>query len=506
MPERRRHGMLPRFLLGAILVVVFTTAAGAAIAIGTISQIASDIALGGKQIQSPELTAPSPGSAQTIMVIGDDHSGPVINGVRLLHADTFMLIRMDPQHSQTSILSIPRDLLISFTHKDASYTNQKFNAAYAVGGPGLVLRVVKQTLPGVSINDVVDFSFASFIGVVRAIGCVYVDVDHRYYNPVGDSYSAISLEPGYQRLCANSALSYVRYRHTDSDFVRVARQQDFIRQAKEQLGLFDLLTKYDQIAKALGKAIDTNIRGVKSINDLLNLIAFSSSRPIRHVTFLTNNQEAVINGEDYVTSTPSLIRQSVENFLDENPTAAPPAGAVSTTTTHTSHAHHHHSSAGSSAITAPDLYALIAGNQTAALQLAPSVAFPVLLPRFETGEATANDPSGPNDARAYTIADESGHLYQGYRVDWQQNTGGYYGIEGTNWLTPPLFASPSATLTIHGRTYMFIDDGSHWHDIGWRSGNALYWVSNTLLEDLSNAQMLALAESAQPLSGLGGTR
>ena len=507
MPERRRFGMLPRFLLGAILVVAFTTAAGAAIAIGTISQIAADIALGGKQIHSPALTQPAPGSAQTIMVIGDDHSGPVINGVRLLHADTFMLIRLDPQHAQTSILSIPRDLLISFTHNGVPYANQKFNAAYAVGGPDLVLRVVKQTLPGVSINDVVDFSFASFIGVVRAIGCVYVDVDHRYLNPVGDSYSAINLQPGYQRLCANSALSYVRYRHTDSDFVRVARQQDFIRQAKEQLGLFDLLTKYDQIAKALGKAIDTNIRGVKTVNDLLNLIAFSSSRPIRHVTFLTSNQEAVINGEDYVTSTPAMIRQSVDSFLYENPTAPAPAGSVATgTPTHATHAHHHHhSSAGSSAISAPDLFALTAANQPAALQLAPSVPFPVLLPRFETGEATANDPSGPNDARAYTIADESGHLYQGYRVDWQQNVGGYYGIEGTDWLNPPLFANPSATLTIHGRKYMFIDDGSHWHDIGWRSGNALYWVSNTLLEDLSNAQMLALAESAQPLTGLGGT-
>jgi LCP family protein required for cell wall assembly len=507
VPERRRFGMLPRFLLGAILVVVFTTAAGAAIAIGTISQIAADIALGGKQIQSIALTAPAPGAAQTIMVIGDDHSGPVINGVRLLHADTFMLIRLDPQHSQTSILSIPRDLLISFTHDGVAYTNQKFNAAYAVGGPDLVLRVVKQTLPGVAVNDVVDFSFSSFIGVVRAIGCVYVDVDHRYYNPVGDSYSAIDLQPGYQRLCANGALSYVRYRHTDSDFVRVARQQDFIRQAKEQLGLFDLLTKYDQIAKALGSAIDTNIRGAKEINDLLDLIAFSSSRPIRHVTFATNNQEAVISGEDYVTSTPALIRRSVEDFLDENPTApAPPGSVVAGKTTPAAQPHNHHrASEGSTSSDAPDLFALTANNQPAALQLAPSVPFPVLLPRFETGEATANDPAGPNDARAYTIADESGRLYQGYRVDWQQNSGGYYGIEGTNWLNPPLFASPSATLTIHGRKYMFIDDGSHWHDIGWRSGNALYWVSNTLLEDLSNAQMLALAESARPLSALNTT-
>ena len=496
--------MLPRFALGAFLVVLFTAAAGASIAIGTISQIAADIALGGKQIQSRALTPATPGAAQTIMVIGDDHSGPIINGVRLLHADTFMLIRMDPQHAQTSILSIPRDLLVSFTYRGGSYSG-KFNTAYAVGGADLVLRVVKQALPGIKINDVVDFSFASFIGVVRAIGCVYVDVDHRYLNNSDQTYQKINLQPGYQRLCANDALSYVRYRHTDSDFVRVARQQDFIRQAKEQLGLFDILTKYDQIAKALGRAIDTNIRGDKAINDLLNLIAFSSSRPIRHVTFQTNSQLTVINGADYVTSSPALISQSVDDFLYQNPTAPTPAGAVGSPT-HATHAHHHHHvSTTPGAIGAPDLFALTAANQPAALQLAPSVPFGVLLPRFETGEATANDPSGPNDARAYTISDESGHLYHGYRVDWQQGTGGYYGIEGTNWLNPPLFANPTATLTIRGRTYMFIDDGSHWHDIGWRSGNALYWVSNTLLEDLSNAQMLALAESAQPIAGLGAT-
>jgi len=506
MPERRRRfGMLPRFFVGAIVIVLCTTAAGAAIAIGTISQIAADIALGGKQIKSTALTAATAGAAQTIMVIGDDHSGPVINGVKLLHADTFMLIRMDPNHAQTSILSIPRDLLINFTYKGNTYSG-KFNSAYAVGGPDLVLRVVKQTLPGITINDVVDFSFASFIGVVDAIGCVYVDVDHRYLNNSDQTYSKIDLQPGYQKLCAGSALSYVRYRHTDSDFVRVARQQDFIRQAKEQLGLFDLLTKYDQIAKALGRAIDTNIRGDKAIADLLNLIAFSGSRPIRHVTFQTNSQLTVINGSDYVTSSPALITQSIDNFLYQNPTAPTPAGATTPSRSHATHTvHHHHAGAGSVSPSAHDLFALTAANQPAALQLAPSVPFPVLLPAFETGEATANDPSGPNDARAYTITDESGHVYQGYRVDWQQNTGGYYGIEATNWLNPPLFANPSATLSINGRTYMFIDDGSHWHDIGWRSGNALYWVSNTLLEDLTNAQMLALAESAQPIAGLGAT-
>jgi hypothetical protein len=44
-----------------------------------------------------------------------------------------------------------------------------------------------------------------------------------------------------------------------------------------------------------------------------------------------------------------------------------------------------------------------------------------------------------------------------------------------------------------------VDDGAHIHDIGWRVGRVIYFVSNTLLEDLSNAQMIAIARATQPL-------
>ena len=120
--------------------------------------------------------------------------------------------------------------------------------------------------------------------------------------------------------------------------------------------------------------------------------------------------------------------------------------------------------------------------------------FPVELPGVQTG------PSTPNDFHAYTIRDEQDHVHYGYRIDWSAGSEGeYYGIEGMNWTNPPLFANPNATSTIDGRTYMFVDDGSAFHDIGWRTKGVLYWVSNTLNETLSNAQMLAIAESAQPL-------
>src|SRR6202022_3204894 len=148
-----------RYLLGCAAIAVCTTVAIAVIVIGAVSTIASDIALGGKPLKSPQLTAAQAGAAQTIMVIGDDHIGPTttystgkyetLNGTHLLHADTFMLVRTDPAQGQTSILSIPRDLLVSFSWHGQHYTG-KFNSTYAVGRAELVLKVVAATLPGIT--------------------------------------------------------------------------------------------------------------------------------------------------------------------------------------------------------------------------------------------------------------------------------------------------------------------------------------------------------------------
>ena len=68
-----------------------------------------------------------------------------------------------------------------------------------------------------------------------------MDVDRRYFNDnAGVSpefgYAKINLQPGYQRLTGGAALDYARYRHTDSDFHRVARQQLFVTAMKEQFG------------------------------------------------------------------------------------------------------------------------------------------------------------------------------------------------------------------------------------------------------------------------------
>ncbi len=113
-----------------------------------------------------------------------------------------------------------------------------------------------EVFPGLKLNGIIDVNFSGFIKVVDTLGCAYVNVDHRYFNlNIGSTetnYSEINLQPGYQKLCYENALDYVRYRHTDSDFVRVARQQDFLRDLREQISPENALGQIDTVAKAVG--------------------------------------------------------------------------------------------------------------------------------------------------------------------------------------------------------------------------------------------------------------
>ena len=131
-----------------------------------------------------------------------------------------------------------------------------------------------------------------------------------------ENYSEINLQPGYQKLCYDNALSYVRYRHLDSDFVRVARQQDFLRDLREQISPEDVIGQIDKVAKAVGHAIASTFHSSASeLIELAKLIAFSQGKPLRQVKFRALDQNAQIKGGSYVTTTPALAEATLNDFL-----------------------------------------------------------------------------------------------------------------------------------------------------------------------------------------------
>jgi polyisoprenyl-teichoic acid--peptidoglycan teichoic acid transferase len=497
--------MWKRFLLGGVAIALLSGGATATVALNKVTTIANEVFPDANRIHAPSgvIAEGYDGAPQTFLLIGSDKrakSRDQFDREDPPHSDTMLLVRLDPNQGQTSVLSIPRDLLTRIVSPNGQvYYPEKINSAYTIGsylhgtdgGARLAAETIERLL-GIKINGIVDATFKGFIEVVDSLGCVYVNVDHRYYhsNVEGEDYSEINLQPGYQQLCYENALSYVRYRHDDSDFVRVARQQDFIRNLREQVSTGNLLGEIDKVSRAVGRAITTTFPpSASELIKLTKLIVFSQEKPLRQVKFRFATDNTVINKVDYVTATPQNIHETVEDFLHGDQHVAVPHHLASTAAPR--HGHSHSASFTPAQI---GLYPTSYSDRAQVFNAAVGLPFPVIYPSLQTG------PAVPQGIRAYTLKDQQGHLHHAFVEVFQQNTqGGYYDVEGMDWTNPPLVNHVNQEVSLGGRHYMFVDDGEHIHVIAWREGGVLYWVNNTLLEDLSNPQMINIAQSAHAL-------
>jgi len=499
-PDPPRARLWRHFLLAAVLIVLVSGGATAAVALNTVGGLADEIFTAANKIHAPKgLIIPEyNGGPQTFLILGSDRregSKDAADRLDPPHSDTILLVRFDPEQGQTSVMSIPRDLLVTIeTRSGETYPDEKVNAAYTIGASLggaseaslLAAETIKREIfPELKLNGIVDVDFRGFMRVVDTLGCAYVQVDHRYYNEnVGTpetNYTSIDLQPGYQKLCYENALDYVRYRHTDSDFVRVARQQDFLRDLRDQVNPEDVLGQIDKVAKAVGGAIRTTFPDSGSeLIELAKLVAFSQNKPIRQVPFQYASEDTKIGEGDYVTSTPELERATLHEFLYGAP-RAPRAEAKLRRV--------RRASARTVSRGAANFALVPSTGEEQARAVVHDTPVRVLYPALQTVQAQQEQ------VRAYRLRDEQGRRRNAYVIVWMQNIiGGYYDLEGSDWADPPLF-DHSRSERIGGRDFKIVDDGAHIDVIGWHEGRDTYWLTNTLLEELSNPQMIRIALS-----------
>ena len=484
-------------LVAAVAIVLLTAAAASTAAIETVNTVA-DLFAKGPLVKSKDLTVAGADSPTTFLILGSDQRGPgAVDSTLPPHSDTILLVHLDPRSGLWSEMSIPRDFHVLWRWKGVSH-DSKINFAFTVGGVDASLHVVKDLLR-IPINYVVDINFYAFDKIVDKLGCVYVDVDHLYLNTPAeaqlDNYAAINVRPGYQPLCGEHALDYVRYRHDDNTFARDAREQGFLRDAKQQLGLSGLLGHASDIITALSKSITSNIRGGQTVLGLLETAINSVSGPVNQVQFPNYPQN--VGGQDDQTASRSQIRAAVAQF-EQPSVAAPVVHSIAATTHSSSHGGNGRTVHTAAPPSAPGLVATPPGVINDAAPLAPDVSFPVYVPSLTLDTAS---PDGIEPYSHWSVRDPQGHLHLGYRIDFSTGAvASYYGIEGMNWTDPPLF-DHADTVDRYGRHYLYVNTGGKVQDVGWIVGNALYWVSNTIFASLSNRQMFALAESASAIGG-----
>ena len=506
-PEERvpRPGrsQLVRALGGGLIIVVLTAAATATAGLLQVSNLVARIS---KQphISNEGITKAQAGSAQTILILGSDRrfSDLAKNNKFLRHnlparSDTIMLLRLDPNQTATSLLSLPRDLKVNIP----GYGTDKINAAYSDGGPTLTVKTIK-ALTGLQINHVVNINFGGFRDVVNAIGCVYVDVDRRYYHsnlglPIGQRYAEINIQPGYQKLCGTDALNYVRYRHTDSDIVRASRQQAFLRQAKDQVDAGSLINKSGKLIDIFGKdtQTDAQLESTPGLLSILKLALFSAGQPVRQLQFPANSTVETLPGGaqiDYETASQSAVHRTIHQFLHP-PKAAPkqqlPTSARGAKRKHLAKPKH----------TSPsNIPGLVNAQRAGENLVANAVAsahqpVPIYFPKYLTTFSRYDSPG----IRVYTLHDRAAKLRHAYRIVVVANSllGQYWGVEGSDWITPPLLQGTHSFQRRHGRKLAIYKNGSHVNVVAWHSGKFVYWVSNTLSDLLPNRQMLEIAST-----------
>ena len=495
-PPRRAWWLAKRVLLAAVGIVLLTGGATYAVARNEVGRVVEALRQNKTIKVAPNVLAPTgKGEPETLLLVGNDERPPPKDnpeGAVLPHSNEMLLVRLDPSKPTISMLSIPRELQVTFTAPNGEVITNRINSAYtygfedgggASGGVKLMLETIKNVL-GITVNHVFVTNFKKFEHAVTKMGCVYMTVDKRYYHnnsePGAEQYFEINLRPGYQRLCGKQALEFVANRHESTSLIRDARDQRFLLNVKSQYGptLFENREKFEQI---LGKAVETTVHGEEEVLQLLELLIESSGKPVRQVPFHVNL------GPSLDTATPQQLQEAAHSFLAG--TAAIPKHTLNTGARRTHGAR-------PAAPAAPPLAPTPSATIAEARALAPQLPFALEAPRYQ--KTTAE--SSPDELRLYRIQGPHGRRYPAYVVVVDEGElGQYYDIEGSTWTDPPVLSDPSQTIRIGARTYSLFYDGEHLKTVAWREGGGTYWIENTLTYNLSPEAMVTIARNTRPV-------
>lgn len=179
---------------------------------------------------SPDGERPSGGDGHTYLLVGSDsREGLTAEQRKELgtgdaegkRTDTIILVHVPSGSGKSALISVPRDSFLSIPGNGEN----KVNAAFAIGGPDLLVRTLEQAT-GLRIDGYLEVGFGGFAGVVDSLGgvdiCVPRDID--------DEKAHISLKKGCQTLDGTTSLGYVRARYSDpkGDLGRAERQRQFL--------------------------------------------------------------------------------------------------------------------------------------------------------------------------------------------------------------------------------------------------------------------------------------
>ncbi|WP_250556512.1 LCP family protein [Pseudonocardia lacus] len=285
VPPARRARRSRRVLVGVVIAVLVLLAAAAGAVFVVAEKLAGNIArVPGVFVPLDEASRPPATGATTFLLVGTDTrsddptTGAAATEPAAGRSDVLMLARVRPDGTAASVVSIPRDSWVEIP----GHGPNKINAAYAFGGPSLLVQTVEQ-VTGVRVDHFAVIDFAGFRAMVDAVGGIYVSVS------APTSHDGVDFRQGVNFLDGEQALAFVRQREglPGGDLDRAQRQQAALRALLTQASSSGMLT--DPVG--LYALLDATTRSVSVDDTLTNgglrslAIEMSGLRP-HAITFL----------------------------------------------------------------------------------------------------------------------------------------------------------------------------------------------------------------------------
>lgn len=213
-----------------------------------------------QELHKPLETANVTKNRTNLLLIGVD-SG------EQMRADTLMLLSLNRSNNSLTVLSIPRDTLITSDKQD-----NKISALITDGNPQKIIDAVTNHL-GIPINYYAKINFEGFRNIIDILGGVEfnVPIDMTYDDPVQNLN--ISLKKGIQILDGQKSEQLVRYRkgYAEGDITRIQMQQDFITELIKQKSNPKYLGQINKLFDQLTKNVETNYDSEKIAEDINTL-------------------------------------------------------------------------------------------------------------------------------------------------------------------------------------------------------------------------------------------
>ncbi|MDE7222387.1 MAG: LCP family protein, partial [Acetatifactor sp.] len=255
--KKKKHRGLRRFL--AVVLILFLALAG--LWYVTISHLYDKV-----EYAPTDILADQPMKEEgvtNILLIGNDSR---VNGEDG-RSDAMILVSISNQTKTIYMTSLLRDIYVDIP----GHEGNRLNAAYAFGGPELLLETIKQNFD-IEVNRYVQVNFQAFANLIDAVGGVELELTNdevQLVNAYLNEYNLLENRPidtdylpadasGLLHLNGPQALAYSRNRYIGSDFGRTERQRKVLEAVFHQLPS-SVLTNLDDMIDGILPNLTTNI-------------------------------------------------------------------------------------------------------------------------------------------------------------------------------------------------------------------------------------------------------